>query len=44
MTNGGHMHAVPLTAADFTTLKAGGIVNVTSGTTNMHSHAVRLVC
>jgi hypothetical protein len=39
-----HPHTVTITAAQFTMLKSGGTIMVTSSTDAMHSHVVTVTC
>jgi hypothetical protein len=47
ITGSGHTHSFTLTAAEFTTLRAGGPVSkgvVNMGTDSSHAHTVTILC
>jgi hypothetical protein len=39
-----HMHTVTLTPADLSTLRGGGMVQITSSSTSSHTHTYKISC
>ena len=44
LTGGGHDHSLAITANQFTQIKNGQTLNITSGTGNGHTHMVTIMC